>query len=294
MWRTHATMAGALLSAAFVGVVFGVMLAPRVAAHLLVIVPAAAAPAAVPELPTTNLHSIRVPPKHSEGSDAACHWTPQELDFEIRKPRPAGPRSAYHCDPREGPPLPVASRAKIQNETVSKFVKEFDALFKQTSELRTGGNPTFQCTGNCADGEWTEHWGAAFASVDGHMHSVGYDGYISLMSQSKIVAYMLALQLLGTETVEKYVSAEPSGRSFGDFATMKDHRAFNPYVSTGAEIIWALLDDVAPGQYRETIDLNRKAWEQLSAGAGAPVMMRTGHGELKVPCAPEQIEAAFL
>jgi len=113
------------------------------------------------------------------------------------------------------------------------------------------------------------------------MHAVGYDGYVSLMSQSKIVAYMLALQMLGSEKVEEYVSAEPSGRSFGDFTTMKDHRAFNPYVSTGAEIIWALLDDVAEGQYRDTIELNRQVWARLSAGGGGPVRMRTDNGDDK-------------
>lgn len=56
----------------------------------------------------------------------------------------------------------------------------------------------------------------------------------------------------------------------------QDHRAFNPYVSTGAEIIWALLDGAAVGQYRDTIELNRQAWARLSAGAGGTVRMRTG------------------
>jgi glutaminase len=55
----------------------------------------------------------------------------------------------------------------------------------------------------------------------------------------------------------------------------QDHRAFNPYVSTGAEIIWSLLDASAQGQYRDTIELNRLAWARLSAGAGGTVRMRT-------------------
>jgi hypothetical protein len=128
----------------------------------------------------------------------------------------------------------VRPRARIREETMERFTREFDVLFNLTRGLETGGNPAFRCTVDCTDGDWTEHFGAAFVSVDAHVHSAGYEGHVSLMSQSKVVAFMLAIQALGVSKVQQYVSAEPSGRSFGDFTTMGDHRAFNPYVSTGA------------------------------------------------------------
>jgi hypothetical protein len=143
--------------------------------------------------------------------DAACVWTPHQLVGQLSKPRPPGPRTVFHCEPRYGPALPVAPRASIRDETYQVFEREFDLLFEDTGKLDTGGNPQFMCTSDCGEGQWTEHWGAAFASVDGHMHAVGYDGYISLMSQSKIVAYMLALQTLGSQKVEVRVRARETG-----------------------------------------------------------------------------------
>lgn len=48
----------------------------------------------------------------------------------------------------------------------------------------------------CTDGPFTEHWGAAFVSVAGHRHTRGYGRHVSLMSQSKVVAYILAIRLV--------------------------------------------------------------------------------------------------
>lgn len=82
-----------------------------------------------------------------------------------------------------------------------------------------------------------------------------------------MAAYILAIQAVGIARVQQYVSAEPSGRGFGDLSTLSDHRAFNPYVSTGAELVWSLLEGATPGGYKEAVELNREFWQRISVGA---------------------------
>ena len=239
---------------------------------------AAAAAAGRPARSFTDPSTVAPP-------DSSCMWEPHTLLSAAKRARPMGPHTNYHCSPSEGPPLMERPRVPIRAETIDRFVHEFDALVNRTRDLPTGGNPAFRCTSRCDAGDWTEHFGAAFVSVDGHVHRAGYDGHVSLMSISKLVAYMLALQAVGVSKVQEYVSAEPSGRSYGDFTTMGDHRAFNPYVSTGAEIIWSLLDAATPGHYRDSIELNRLTWARLSAGVGGEVRLYRDDGEAEAAAA---------
>lgn len=259
-WRVRLLAAVGLLGAALLGAALGAALTARQAAD------SQHAPRLAAAVRPYMDASTVAPP------DTSCAWDPHTLLGAAKRARPMGPHTNYHCA-SEGPPLMERPRVPIRAETIAKFVAEFDALFNRTRELPTGGNPAFRCTSNCEHGDWTEHFGAAFVSVDAHVHTAGYAQHVSLMSISKVVAYMLAVQYLGVSKVQEYVSAEPSGRSYGDFATLSDHRAFNPFVSTGAELVWALLDGATPGHYRELIELNRRAWERLSAGVGGEVRL---------------------
>lgn len=305
-WHSCALTIIPLFASAVLGAGFGAVLASKRSAHLSLVGqrgPAASVSAQPPfahPAPTSGAAQPQSPlaqPMLTSGAalgrvivdmstvpppDTTCAWDPHTLIGAAKRARPMGPHTAYHCSPLEGPPLMEQPRVPIRNETVERFIAEFDALFNHTRGLPTGGNPAFRCTRDCVDGDWTEHFGAAFVSVDGHVHKVGYEGHVSLMSISKVVAYMLAIQYLGVSKVQEYVSAEPSGRSYGDFATLADHRAFNPYVSTGAEIIWSLLDAATPGHYRESIELNRMAWARLSAGVGGEVRLFRDYGSQSV------------
>lgn len=209
-------------------------------------------------------------------ADFDCKWDPHATVFGAARPRPLGAVTYFHCSSKYQIPLPRPRRNRISTHTFERFTREFNDLFDAVAVAPRSGNAAFRCVTDCdagPEGPWTEHWGAAFVSVDGHTHARGFKGHVSLMSQSKIVAYALALRTLGVDKVLQFVSAEPSGRTFGDMSSMKDHRAFNPYVSTGAELIWALLEGVTPGGYRSAVELNRELWEQLSRGAGGEVRL---------------------
>jgi len=199
-----------------------------------------------------------------DGRSRECTWSESALLHEAKSARPMGPASHFHCKRTYGPELNMPPRPKIRDEVFRKFTEDFDDLFDKAAKLPQSGNRQFPCFGDCSRGNATEHWGASFVTVDGQKHSRGYSGYFSLMSQSKVIAYALAIKLLGINTVRRFVSSEPSGRAFGDLQNMPDSRAFNPYVSTGAEMIWALLDGATPLGYKNSVDANRDIWERMS------------------------------
>lgn len=80
-----------------------------------------------------------------------------------------------------------------------------------------------------------EHFGISIATIDGHLYETG-DSLVpfTIQSISKPFVFALALELLGTEAVEKSIGVEPSGEAFNSIRLTADNRPFNPMVNAGA------------------------------------------------------------
>ena len=79
------------------------------------------------------------------------------------------------------------------------------------------------------------HFGAALATIDGHVYEVGNsDIEFTIQSISKAFIFALALEILGTEQIEAYIGVEPSGEAFNSIRLNEKNRPFNPMVNAGA------------------------------------------------------------
>lgn len=60
-------------------------------------------------------------------------------------------------------------------------------------------------------------WGVSVCTIDGQRFSIGdVNVPFTLQSCSKPLTYAIALHLLGSDVVHKYVGQEPSGRNFNE------------------------------------------------------------------------------
>jgi hypothetical protein len=215
--RAPRLIASAIVTALVAGIVLGAALTTRIApppasrAPRLTVPapeqldePATQPDAPVPASAPARARAASIDQSTVAPPDNACVWDPHTLIGATKRPRPFGPLTAFHCSPREGPLLAEGPRIELRKGVMTRFLSDFDAIFNMTATLKTGGNPAFRCTTDCGEGpdkDWTEHFGAAFVSVEGTVHSRGYEGHVSLMSQSKVVAFMLAIQALGISKV---------------------------------------------------------------------------------------------
>ena len=79
------------------------------------------------------------------------------------------------------------------------------------------------------------HFGISLATIDGHVYQVGDANVLfTIQSISKAFVFALALDLLGSETVESAIGVEPSGDAFNSIRLTADNRPFNPMVNAGA------------------------------------------------------------
>jgi len=86
------------------------------------------------------------------------------------------------------------------------------------------------------------YWAIAFETVDGRIYSKGdVDIEFSLQSCSKPLIYCLALEELGMEKVQTFMSFEPSGARFNAFTLTDENKPFNPFVNSGAIVTCGLL-----------------------------------------------------
>lgn len=109
------------------------------------------------------------------------------------------------------------------------------------------------------------YWGVSICTIDGQRFSVGDVAIpFTIQSCSKPLTYGIALDLLGSDVVHKYVGQEPSGRNFNEL--ILDHNSefvsllvllcligdvaekpHNPMINAGAIIVCSLLKTlVAP------------------------------------------------
>lgn len=73
-----------------------------------------------------------------------------------------------------------------------------------------------------------KYWGVSICTIDGQRFSVGdVNVPFTLQSCSKPLTYALALELLGSKVVHKYVGQEPSGRNFNELILDYNRKNFS-------------------------------------------------------------------
>uniref|UniRef100_UPI00358E76F2 glutaminase kidney isoform, mitochondrial isoform X2 n=1 Tax=Myxine glutinosa TaxID=7769 RepID=UPI00358E76F2 len=85
-------------------------------------------------------------------------------------------------------------------------------------------------------------WGVSICTVDGQRYSVG-DTKMPFCLQScvKPLEYAVAVDVLGTEHVHRFVGKEPSGLRFNTLSLNEETKPHNPMVNAGAIVITSLI-----------------------------------------------------
>src|SRR5688500_18818206 len=112
-----------------------------------------------------------------------------------------------------------------------------------------------------------DHFGISIATIDGHLYEVGDTGIpFTIQSISKPFVFALALELLGTEVVERSIGVEPSGEAFNSIRLTADNRPFNPMVNAGAIACSGLIYNLRKADAFDTIRamLGRFAGRELA------------------------------
>ena len=84
----------------------------------------------------------------------------------------------------------------------------------------------------------------SICTVDGQRFSIGdVNTPFTMQSCSKPFLYGICLNELGSDLVHRYVSHEPSGRSFNEICLDSNNKPHNPMLNSGA-IMVKLLNNI--------------------------------------------------
>ncbi|MGJ4925689.1 glutaminase A [Bradyrhizobium sp. HKCCYLS2038] len=98
------------------------------------------------------------------------------------------------------------------------------------------------------------HFGISLATLDGHVYEVG-DSQVpfTIQSMSKPFVFALALDILGSDAVERVIGVEPSGDPFNSIRLNSDNHPFNAMVNAGAITCSGLIRQARHADAFETI-----------------------------------------
>jgi glutaminase len=98
------------------------------------------------------------------------------------------------------------------------------------------------------------HFGISLATLDGHVYEVG-DSRVpfTIQSMSKPFVFALALDLLGSDAVERVIGVEPSGDPFNSIRLNGDNHPFNAMVNAGAIACSGLIRQARHAEAFDTI-----------------------------------------
>ncbi|XP_050314003.1 glutaminase kidney isoform, mitochondrial isoform X1 [Anthonomus grandis grandis] len=111
------------------------------------------------------------------------------------------------------------------------------------------------------------YWGVSICTIDGQRFSVGDVSIpFTIQSCSKPLTYGIALDLLGSEVVHRYVGQEPSGRNFNELILDHNKKPHNPMINAGAIMVCALLKTVVGPEMSlaEKFDFTMNYFERLA------------------------------
>ncbi|MGJ4889272.1 glutaminase A [Bradyrhizobium sp. HKCCYLRH3099] len=98
------------------------------------------------------------------------------------------------------------------------------------------------------------HFGISLATLDGHVYEVG-DSRVpfTIQSMSKPFVFALALDILGSDEVERVIGVEPSGDPFNSIRLNAENHPFNAMVNAGAIACSGLVRKARHADAFETI-----------------------------------------
>lgn len=111
------------------------------------------------------------------------------------------------------------------------------------------------------------YWGVSICTIDGQRFSLGDVSIpFTIQSCSKPLTYGIALDLLGSDVVHRYVGQEPSGRNFNELILDHNKKPHNPMINAGAIIVCALLKTVVGPEMSlaEKFDFTMNYFERLA------------------------------
>lgn len=121
----------------------------------------------------------------------------------------------------------------------TEFCCDFGVIFEETKPNNQGFLPLYIPELAKVNPDW---FGASICSVDGQTFSCGdSDQSFSLQASVLPLAYCLACEQIGVETVHEYIGREPSGSAFNAFTLNADNKPHNPMVNTGGIVVCSLL-----------------------------------------------------
>ena len=151
------------------------------------------------------------------------------------------------------------------------IVKAFSGklIVPSFSEFKHLVEQVFEDVRDCKDGKAADYipqlarvdpdlWGLSVCTVDGQRFNLGdfekvkklrFSSLISIIflqiytiqSTSKPFTYAMALDLYGSDYVQEYVSAEPSGEGFNEICLDQNNKPHNPMINAGAIVTSSLV-----------------------------------------------------
>jgi glutaminase len=144
---------------------------------------------------------------------------------------------AHLCDV-----YPLVRRAVLNDVVLASFeslTKSIDKVYEEAMPNLSGKNASYIPELARVD---PDQFAVSICSASGQLYSVG-DAQTPFCVQSctKIVNYLIAQSLVGSDKVHKHIGREPSGRNFNELCLDQEDKPHNPAINAGAIMCVSLL-----------------------------------------------------
>ncbi|CAG5080076.1 Oidioi.mRNA.OKI2018_I69.PAR.g9465.t1.cds [Oikopleura dioica] len=142
-------------------------------------------------------------------------------------------------DPTIEPLIVKAFSGKLIIPSFKEFKKLVEEVFEDVRDCKDGKAADYIPQLARVD---PDLWGLSVCTVDGQRFNLGdFEKIYTIQSTSKPFTYAMALDLYGSDYVQEYVSAEPSGEGFNEICLDDNNKPHNPMINAGAIVTSSLV-----------------------------------------------------